>query len=277
MKRSAFTLIELLVVVAIIALLMAILLPSLKLARTQTRDVICRQRIGEIVRGHLYYAQEWDDMLPGNTANNLINGQETIYFDWLGIGSTGTSNERYFSAPQKGTIYKYLNTEEIYICPTHRLIRESDTAQQRQIEHRSSYTAPTILSGAPLSLLKSVRDPNKVLERQTIPRLEEAVENMMPAIVVEEDAQWYLVQSRDSAWANWDQFTKRHRGKGAAGFVDGHAELRKFPFHPNTDDALTSWHLLYELVDGRIISAGHWNPGGRRVRMGWLRDAPSDF
>ncbi len=67
MKRVAFTLIELLVVVAIIALLMAILLPSLKLARTQTRDVICRQRIGEIVRGHLYYAQEWRDMLPGNS------------------------------------------------------------------------------------------------------------------------------------------------------------------------------------------------------------------
>ena len=216
----------------------------------EDRQILGEQEIRELLRAH----PRFDSRVQLSVASGPV--------------------ERFVELPCR--IFRYLNTEEVYICPTHRLIRESDTSQQRQIEHRSSYTAPTILSGAPPSLLKSVRYPNRVLGRQTIPRLEDAVEHMMPAIVVEEDARWYLVRSTDSAWANWDQFTKRHRGKGAAGFVDGHAELRKFPSLAYTDSALTSWHLLYELVDGRIISAGHWNEGGR-LGMGWLREAPSDF
>lgn len=277
MKRAAFTLIELLVVVAIIATLMAILIPSLKMAREQARDVVCRQRLGEVVRGHLYYATDWRDMLPGNTGNNLINGRETIFFDWLGIGSVGTKNERMSSAPQRGTIFRYLNVEDVYRCPTHRLRHEADTREEQEIEHRSSYTAPAILTGAPLSLLKRVRYPDFVLPAQMIPRLDDAKQVMMPVIVVEEDANWYLVRSDDSAWTNWDRFTLRHRGFGGVGFVDGHAELRRYDYRADRDEGITAWHLLYELTDGRIISAGHWNVNGRSIPMGWLRDAPSDF
>ncbi len=268
MRRRAFTLIELLVVVAIIALLISILMPSLKLARTQARDTICRSNMGQVTRGFLYYATDFDNYLPGSVADFYTgpNGNE-IPLDWLGVGRTGEIER----APQEGTIFKYLNDAKVYRCPTHLLKKEADRALQRSMEQRTSYTAPLILTGASIESLLRVRYPDPAPgNRSEIPTREASIHYMMPAILIEEDANWYLTRSLDSAWVNVDRFTDRHRGAGGIGFVDGHAELRKFPQKPFP---LTSWHLLYELVDGRVISAGH---GGFGVTFGWLRRQPTD-
>jgi prepilin-type N-terminal cleavage/methylation domain-containing protein len=62
--RSAFTLIELLVVVAIIAILLAILLPGLQAAREQTRDVVCKSNMRSIGQAFEMYAQEYGGVWP---------------------------------------------------------------------------------------------------------------------------------------------------------------------------------------------------------------------
>ena len=63
-RRRAFTLIELLVVVAIIALLIAVLLPSLARARAQTRLVVCQTQLGEYARACMYYQDDYRDTFP---------------------------------------------------------------------------------------------------------------------------------------------------------------------------------------------------------------------
>jgi prepilin-type N-terminal cleavage/methylation domain-containing protein/prepilin-type processing-associated H-X9-DG protein len=58
MKRPAFTLIELLVVIATIALLMAILLPSLRSSRQQAEVVLCSSNIKQLLCGLFSYETE---------------------------------------------------------------------------------------------------------------------------------------------------------------------------------------------------------------------------
>jgi len=58
-SRNAFTLIELLVVIAIIALLLAILMPSLKLARDQARGVVCKSNLSQW--GKIFYLYAHDN------------------------------------------------------------------------------------------------------------------------------------------------------------------------------------------------------------------------
>ena len=66
MKKSrAFTLIELLVVIAIIALLLAILMPSLRLAKEMGRNLSCRANIRALSVGFRLYAEANDGKVFG--------------------------------------------------------------------------------------------------------------------------------------------------------------------------------------------------------------------
>lgn len=67
MKRG-FTLIELLVVIAVIAVLMDILLPSLRLAREKVRIIVCGNNQRQLLVGLASYATENDDKLPPSSA-----------------------------------------------------------------------------------------------------------------------------------------------------------------------------------------------------------------
>jgi prepilin-type N-terminal cleavage/methylation domain-containing protein len=75
-SRAAFTLIELLVVVAIIALLMSILLPSMSKARESARCVKCSTNLRSILQGSLSYLSTYGRFVQPQLFPQQIGDEE---------------------------------------------------------------------------------------------------------------------------------------------------------------------------------------------------------
>jgi len=72
-RSHGFTLIELLVVIAIIAMLISVLMPSLRSAREQAKDTVCKSNLGSFGRGFLAYAAENEDRLCSGSFDSQVS------------------------------------------------------------------------------------------------------------------------------------------------------------------------------------------------------------
>jgi len=139
-----------LVVVAIIALLISILLPSLGRARAQARATVCATRISQITKSILMYADDYDETPPfmGLGWEDVENNSEpskdlsdtaegpgdvprlsewgwAVSENWLSEHPeelwNGTLLEEDWDAagvgPKTGTLFKYTRFENLYRCP----------------------------------------------------------------------------------------------------------------------------------------------------------------
>jgi prepilin-type N-terminal cleavage/methylation domain-containing protein len=147
-SRSAaagFTLIELLVVVAIIALLISILLPSLSKARAQARTVQCATRLSQLGKSMLTYAEDYNEYPPfmGCAAENDY-GPRDANENWIFQLPTDWSKDEYsnlffcarqedwpegIEVPRSGTLFDYTRYEQLYMCPEFERIQDPDKSQ----------------------------------------------------------------------------------------------------------------------------------------------------
>ena len=79
-SKSGFTLIELLVVIAMIALLTAILIPALNIAKQQAGSAVCLSNEKQLVLAWMMYAENNDYILCGPMTG--IPGSPR--YDWVG-------------------------------------------------------------------------------------------------------------------------------------------------------------------------------------------------
>lgn len=85
MRQYGFTLIELLVVVSIIAVLAALLLPSIRTARASARLMQCVSNLRQVGMAALSYAGDWEGAVPNsfNDASNPYYWSATAIGDYL--------------------------------------------------------------------------------------------------------------------------------------------------------------------------------------------------
>lgn len=80
-RHPGFTLIELLVVISIIAILAAMLLPTVSLVRDQAKSTVCKKNLGQIAIAYVAYAGENEGFIPWS--DNYTQANPSRFVDYI--------------------------------------------------------------------------------------------------------------------------------------------------------------------------------------------------
>jgi prepilin-type N-terminal cleavage/methylation domain-containing protein/prepilin-type processing-associated H-X9-DG protein len=148
---TGFTLIELLVAIAIIALLISILLPSLGAARRTARSMICGSNMRQVVTGMNAYATDHRDWLPGSPSTSGFDAIGQLRYNKTGpttysLASSGTSKFNGISTTEwdwTGTLLSYLGVRGPGDgAPASQLTEETRAARMRWYTTVNSFQCP---------------------------------------------------------------------------------------------------------------------------------------
>jgi hypothetical protein len=117
------------VVIAIIALLMAILMPALNRARELGRRAVCLGNLKQLALAWVMYADENDgDLVNGMLGQDRVNSAGVILEEaWVGIVNGGWGNRQQIygrgTPPNpdegivNGALWEYIKNPKVYRCP----------------------------------------------------------------------------------------------------------------------------------------------------------------
>lgn len=244
---AGFTLIELLVVIAIIALLLSIVMPSLKRAKEAAKRSVCLFNVKSLTTGWLLYVQEYDGRFPKSytAADGWI--REVVGY---ATNPDQAPADLQLEALKNGLLFPYLNTTEVFRCPV------AKVGELRTYSMTHALNGKTVAESYGGKLLTKINEIKHTGSRIVF----------LDDYIADWDACWFIYNDSEQ-W--WNTTPIRHgAGGNVFSFADGHSEYWSW------DDARTVAlaQKCYELgtPDARSFpeSIQPGNPDLHRVQRG---------
>jgi len=119
-REAGFTLLELVAVVTVVAIIMALLMPSLSASRRKADGIFCMNNLRQVHLAWEMYAEDHADHLPGVTGGSF-NGTGKWVSGWLDFSSSpDNTNKALLTSPHYSQIGSYIKTPAVYRCPADR-------------------------------------------------------------------------------------------------------------------------------------------------------------
>jgi prepilin-type N-terminal cleavage/methylation domain-containing protein len=236
MKKS-FTLIELLVVVAIIAILISILLPSLSLARKHARMIQCQANLSGLTKSFILFSEDHNGFLPGAVGSS--EESEIWKTDWLsGQGPVKDYSISFPKAPDEGTLFPYYGKQVMILrCPS---LPVGELNSGVGSNGKFDYSMVEMFSGVTLSRIENL---------SRFKKNDGTYQSVPTPLLVEEDPSFCINAGYlDGGHGNCDKLSHCHRGGSSYSSIDGSMH---FFVEPEESNAL-SWELL--------TPSGKWVP-----------------
>lgn len=217
LPRVAFTLVELLVVIALLAILAALLLPTLSRSKATAQRIQCVSNLHQLGLATQMY---WDDN-AGNCfryTSGFTNGGQLFWFGWLGPGDEG---ERPFAA-QAGALWPYLEGRGVELCPSLNYALGQFKLKARGAAYGYGYNLhlSTVPSKPPVAVARITRPADTILlaDAAQVNTFQAPASRTNPML----EEFYYVSTNRSEATAHF-----RHLQKASVVFGDGHVAMEK--------------------------------------------------
>ncbi len=226
-RRQGFTLIEVLVVVAIIALLVAILLPSLSAARRQAKTAACAVNLRTIGHALVYYLQANQDVMPPASGLGAAGGGfETLhkYIQKVSVSTTKYENPWLGNSPVVDIPW--------FLCPGDQIPHVTSEVEHklpdgsvRKVAYRLGYGLNPDLSYVEMPDPPEL--PYGVLRRMSSVKYPSRIVSYCDAgnDEISGDSRWVLKESNHIY--NQTEFEIHHQTGGNFLYCDGHVSYHK--------------------------------------------------
>lgn len=249
MKSRGFTLIELLVVIAIIGLLMAVLVPALRLAKVQAEGTVCLSNVNALVKCWMLYAQDNNDRLVGtmtdSTAQPACWVDQPMDVSGNRLSPANSTYEDEIRGIKAGRLFRYADNPDVYHCPSDkRFLNVPETVTGATGD--GGYRSYSLVSGAGVCSASEIT----WLGYQPYLKLSE-IRNPGSKYILLEEAEgrgmnlnsWVIKPQVANYWI--DPISIWHVDSSTIGYADGHGEKQKWNEETTLDMAkkqITDYH-----------------------------------